>query len=597
MSAIPRFITAVPRHYRKQFIKWLLIDAVIILVAYSAVFSVRNLTLTPGYYMAQGYFVVFTTGVILTMLYVFGVYYHIWLQTSGHGITIILNAMLSATLIIVVVDAMITPRPLPLSVILLGNALAVGGITSARYRSQLTAGLMQWWIMRPYGRQKCTRVLIFGAGEAGQILAWRLKYRTSQQSHDVVGFIDDNPDKRGLYVEGCPVLGDRHQLQHIVETHYIDLIVIAIQNIGGPDFREILSLCEATSARIKVVPDLTDFVNARHNTTLLRDVRPEDLIGRSALSRDSNAVNLAHVTHKTILVTGAAGSIGSELCRQIPLHKPKQMIMLDSNESGLHDLVTAVKTRFPDVDLVPVLADITVRDSLQAVFEQFPIQVVFHAAAYKHVPMLETCPHEALRVNVGGTRNVAELARDCGVKRFVLISTDKAVNPSSVMGASKRVCELIVKALAAEQRHTLFTAVRFGNVLGSRGSVVPTFNRQIDHGGPVTVTHPDMRRYFMSIPEAVNLVIHAACLTTGGDTFVLKMGDEVRIVELAERMIRLRGLRPYQDIPIRFTGIRPGEKMNEGLFSESEYVVKTAHPHIIKIVSQEPMTPALFYHG
>jgi FlaA1/EpsC-like NDP-sugar epimerase len=332
------------------------------------------------------------------------------------------------------------------------------------------------------------------------------------------------------------------------------------------------------------VPEKYAMLNQRLGVATLRDVQPEDSWGAAG---GSPAVDMTR-SGKVALVTGAAGSIGSELVRQLISYEPTLLVMLDNNESGLHDLYTELKPQFPDVEFRPVLADITQRDSLERVYATYRPQIVFHAAAYKHVPMQELFPHESIRVNIGGTRNLAELARDYGVERFVLISTDKAVDPSCVMGASKRAAELLMKALSAQSGHsTLFTAVRFGNVLGSRGSVAPTFNRQIDKGGPVTVTDKDMKRYFMTIAEAVNLVIHAAAMTTGGELFMLQMGEEVPILELAERMIRMRGLRPYDDIEIKFTGVRPGEKLNEKLQRDSEVQISTIHPHIVKLEDRD----------
>jgi FlaA1/EpsC-like NDP-sugar epimerase len=361
-------------------------------------------------------------------------------------------------------------------------------------------------------------------------------------------------------------------------------------NISGADFRDILAYCEKTGARIKVAPDLMSAVTGESTNNLLRDVQPQDLLGRAPIGRHEG-IDLSIITSKVTLVTGAAGSIGSELCRQLCNFRAARIILLDNNESNLHELHIELLAKYPQVQFVPVLADITIREMLCEVFERYQPQVVFHAAAYKHVPMLESYPAEALRVNINGTRNLLAMAQTFAVERFVLISTDKAVNPSSVMGASKRICELMLHALALENNGpTLFTSVRFGNVLGSRGSVLPIFEHQIEAGGPITITHPDMTRYFMTIPEATNLVIHAACLTAGDDLFLLKMGEMVKIVDLAERMVRLRGLRLGKDIHVHYTGVRPGEKLYEELYTGSEQLIDTAHPSIVKLQAKQPFS-------
>ncbi len=423
-----------------------------------------------------------------------------------------------------------------------------------------------------------------GAGDAGQVTAWRLKHRSPGSTYQVVGFVDDDPAKQKLYIEGCRVLGTREDITHLVEDQRIDLIIFAIHKISGPDFRTILSHCERTRARIKLVPDVMAAIDGNTHTPLLRDITAEDLLGRQTISWHPN-VDATHVSHKVVLVTGAAGSIGSELCRQMLTYEPAKLILLDNNESGLYDLFAELSLNAEPDKLALVLGDITDRASLERLFAQYQPQVVFHAAAYKHVPMLELHPQESIRVNIGGTLQVAQLAQHYKAERFVLISTDKAVNPSCVMGASKRICELLMHALSAQDRPTLFTAVRFGNVLGSRGSVVPIFTRQIDAGGPVTITDAEMTRYFMSIPEAVNLVIQAACVTSGNDLFMLKMGEVVRIVDLAERMIRMHGLRPYIDMPISFTGVRSGEKLHEELYMSDEELHATVHPDIVQLVN------------
>lgn len=578
----------IPRRYIIHVIKSALIDVVIVLAAYTVAFSARAV-ITPLEFLNGAKLIILASVIIVGTFYLFGIYQRLWSQTSGHGMTIIINATAVATLQIVLIDIIPEQRPLPLSIVILGNLLALSGFVAVRYRSRLISGASWRWqaIWNHKFPKLSTRVLIVGAGQSGQELAVRLKHRTRQNNYTIVGFIDDDLEKRNMYVEGCRILGSRDDIERIVEEHNVDLIVVAIHNIPGPDFRDILTHCENTQARIKVVPDVAALMDAKHNVDFLRDVEAEDLLGRGVISRHAN-VDVSPIVGKVILVTGAAGSIGSELCRQLPAYHPGKLILLDCNESGLHDLTIELCAKFAESHFIQVLADITVPRAMQSVFAQYQPQIVFHAAAYKHVPILQVYPNEALRVNIGGTRLLAELARDFEVERFVLISTDKAVNPLSVMGASKRICELLMKALSQQpDNRTLFTSVRFGNVLGSRGSVVATFNQQIRNGGPVTITHKDMTRYFMTIPEAVNLVIQAACLTKGAEIFLLKMGEVVRIVDLAERMIRLRGLRPYKDIEIKFTGIRPGEKLHEQLYDgASVNAVETAHPGIIQLNGQ-----------
>jgi FlaA1/EpsC-like NDP-sugar epimerase len=563
---------------------WLSFDFVIIILAYTVAFFSRSV-LAESVPNQSAPAIIGSAAVTLLGMYFFGVYQRIWTHTSGHSVMVIVSGVVVATIAISTVNLLITPRPLPISVPIMGSVLALVGLVAVRYRSRLISGLSWRWraIWHQEFPERGTRVMIVGAGESGQDLAWRLRHRFPENNYQIIGFIDDDPHKHHMYVEGCLVLGGREKIVEIADFHHVDLIVVAIHNITGGDFREIISLCEKTQARIKVLPDLYELVRKPQSSTLLRDIQPEDLLGRSTVSRHKD-VDMSPVTGKVILITGAAGSIGSELSRQIMDYEPVKVILLDNNESGLHDLVVELRAAHPHIEMEPALVDIAVHEPLRRVFHIYKPQIVFHAAAYKHVPMLQLYPLEALRVNVKGTLNLAEMAVNHDVERFVLVSTDKAVKPSNIMGASKRIGELLLHALSLEPTcHTLFAAVRFGNVLGSRGSVIPTFNRQIDNGGPVTVTHADMTRFFMSIPEAVNLIIHAGCLTQGDEIFVLKMGEEVRILDLAERMIRLRGLRPYKDIDIHFTGIRPGEKMHEELFYDSENPAETRHPNIVKL--------------
>ncbi len=588
----------VPRHLTR-ILRWMAADVLIILVVYALVpFAVQG-----TFPLARPEFAALVFGALLAIvlgLYTNKVYHMVWPRTSGYGISRIILPILVVWLLMVLIDVPFSPMPVPLVTLLIANLFILFGILSLRYRTRLLTGA-SWRVQDIRHREypityTHIKVLVVGAGEAGQELVWRMKHRlvSHDYSYDVIGFVDDDPTVQGLYIELCPVLGTRADIPALAAKYDADLVVLAIFNIVEADRSDILRLCEKTSARIKTLPDVFALMNANKSATLLRDAQIEDLIGRGAQNRNE-AIDLSLVLTKTVLVTGGAGSIGSELCRQLCAYGVERLLMLDNNESGLYDLEIELATKFPAMKgkITPILADVTVDRTLGVVFTKYCPQVVFHAAAYKHVPMIQEFPNEALRVNIGGSRRLAELSQSHGIERFVLISTDKAVDPSNVMGASKRVCELILRALSAvPDNHTVFTSVRFGNVLGSRGSVVPTFNRQIENGGPVKVTHRDMTRFFMSIPEAANLVIHAACLTNGTDIFLLKMGEAVRILDLAERMIRLRGLRPYIDIPIEFSEPRPGEKLHEKLHSDSEILRDTLHPGISQLSQPDKPFPA-----
>ncbi len=575
----------------RRLVPLVFLDAFVFYFAYVATYAVRTTKVSPLFNDdSHSLFFILLSGLVMFgALYIFGGYNRLWSRTSGYDVRVIVFAVGATTALELAVDFFTNPRPVPLSVVLVGNMIVLMGFVSVRYRSRVISGVSWRWraIWKQQFPKSSVPVLIVGAGDAGQTTAWRLQFRVPSEvtTYQVVGYVDDDTEKQGMYIEGRRVLGTIHDIACLVEKHHVELIIVAIHNIAGPDFRRVLEECERTQARIKIVPDVLAHIKENIGAPLLRDIRPEDLLGRQPVGWHAG-VDVTPIANKVILVTGAAGSIGSELCRQLLTYHPAKLIMLDNNESGLHDLLIELSNEKTKPVLVPFLADITQRPMLQRMFQEYKPQVVFHSAAYKHVPMLELYPAESIRVNIGGTQQVAGLARDHNVERFVLISTDKAVNPSSVMGASKRVCEMLMHAFAQTSPSTRFTSVRFGNVLGSRGSVVPTFTRQIEAGGPVTVTDPNMTRYFMTIPEAVNLVIHAACLTQGDDLFMLRMGEVVRILDLAERMIRMRGLRPYNDIPIKFTGIRPGEKLNEELHHDGEDTTPTLHPSIVELKSR-----------
>jgi FlaA1/EpsC-like NDP-sugar epimerase len=567
----------------KRLVMWLLADFLILIAAYLIAFSARLLSI-PSLDTGTLVFMLVSGILFLTMIYLHKGYRVYWYQASSANALILLRSMVWAGATLTVIDIIFLSRPVPLSVLWVAMLLSFGGVTAIRYRSRLLEWRWKGFWQQEMRERETERVLIVGAGESGHNTAIRLKRGFRDAHYEVCAFVDDDANKQDMLIEGAQVLGFTQDIPEIVSREKIDLIVVAIHNISGAKLRQILQSCEASLARVKLVPDMQKILDKKLNRSFLRDVQPEDIIGRKLLSHNE-AVDLCVIANRVVLVTGAAGSIGSELARQIlRYHKPTKLILLDNNESGLYDLHHELLAEDADIDIETALVDISLSENLKAAFASYRPQIVFHAAAYKHVPMLEQHPNEALRVNIGGTLKVAEAAMLYQVERFVLISTDKAVNPSSVMGASKRICELIIYALGMQNTHkTLFTAVRFGNVLGSRGSVVPLFNRQIDNGGPVTVTDKRMTRYFMSITEAVNLVIHAAAMTNGNDIFVLKMGEVVKIDDLAQRMIRLHGLRPDIDVKIEYTGVRPGEKLHEAFHAEFESLRETLHPSIMKL--------------
>ena len=436
-----------------------------------------------------------------------------------------------------------------------------------------------------------TRAAVYGAGELGQLLVRRLKTHVDGRGYRIVGFLDDDPRKHGLTVHGIKVVGGREVLRSFVAKENVDVIVLAMGTTTGSDMRDILAVAQGTAAQIKVAHDVVNWMGDRYSAALLRDMRPEDLIGRQATQLDHERCRDL-VGGRTVLVTGACGSIGSELIRQILPLLPARIVAVDMNESGLYDLAVEIKALKADVEIRVVVGDVTNRQRMLDVVRSERPEVIFHVAAYKHVPLMELYPHEAAWTNVWGTWVMADAAAQHGSGHFVLVSTDKAVNPSSVMGATKRMAEILVHeprergSNGHSASKVQMTVVRFGNVLGSRGSVIPTFERQIELGGPVTITHADMTRYFMHPEEAAALIVEAASLSAGDDVFMLDMGDRIRIEDLAYKMIRLRGLRPKVDIPIEYIGLRPGEKLHEELIYGHEHRTETAHPRVFQIESQ-----------
>ena len=427
------------------------------------------------------------------------------------------------------------------------------------------------------GSGQCVRILIIGAGDAGAMIAREIKQHYFAEKK-IIGFIDDDPRKIGRILYDVKVLGNRYVISKVVKDYGIQEIIFAIPSAGGDVLHDVLMECRHTGCKIKKVPGLYELIDGKVTVTQLRDVNVCSLLRREPIRFDIKQV-ASYITGKRILITGAGGSIGSELCRQVAVTDPSYLVLLGKGENSIYDIHMELHEKYPGLAIQPVIADIRDKASIENAFRRFRPEVVFHAAAHKHVPLMEAQPDEAVRNNIFGTKVVAEAADRSGVQVFVMISTDKAVNPTSVMGATKRVAEMIVQSLNKVSA-TKYVAVRFGNVLGSRGSVVRLFKQQIDRGGPVTVTHPEMTRYFMTIPEACQLVIQAGAQAKGGEVFVLDMGKPVKIVELAKDLIELSGLRPGKDIEVVFTKPRPGEKLFEELLTSEEGSTATKHEKI-----------------
>jgi len=405
--------------------------------------------------------------------------------------------------------------------------------------------------------------------------------KTSQLNLIPIGFLDDNPAKQKHSIHGVTVIGAVNDLGTAIDLHHIDEVIIAIPSAPGRLVRMVNDICRVKGIVSRTMPGIYELIGGKVSVNRLREVDITDLLRREPIRVNDEAVG-ATLADKQVLVTGAGGSIGRELCRQIARRNPSQLVLLGHGENSIYEILLELREDYPDLTLTPVIADIRNAERLAQIFHEHQPQVVFHAAAHKHVPLMEANIGEAVTNNIIGTRNVTQTVRDHNVERFVLISTDKAVRPTSIYGATKRVAEMIVLN-AAHESNRAFTVVRFGNVLGSRGSIIPIFKNQIASGGPITITHPDMYRFFMTIPEAVYLVLQAASMEHGSETFVLNMGEPVRILDLAEDLIRLSGLEPHRDIEIMFTGIRPGEKLTEELWDEGTPLMKTLHPDIFRL--------------
>lgn len=431
---------------------------------------------------------------------------------------------------------------------------------------------------------KANNLLIIGAGMGAREIIIAIK-NNMRDKYNIIGIIDDDISKINHYILGVKVLGTRYDIPKIAKEKNVDLIFFAINKIDAISRRKILEICQETGVKTRVLPTTEEVITKHGAMNSLRDVQIEDLLGREPVHLDNKNIN-SLIKNKTVLVTGGGGSIGSELCRQIVKYDPKRLVILDIYENNLYDIEMELRAEYPKLNLEAIVASVRDKARLNNVFETYKPEIVFHAAAHKHVPLMEKSPLEAIKNNVFGTYNVVNCADEYGVEKFVLISTDKAVNPTNIMGASKRVCEMIVQA-KNKVSNTEYAAVRFGNVLGSNGSVIPLFKKQIERGGPVTVTHKDITRFFMTIPEAVQLILQAVTYAKGGEIFVLDMVEPVKIYDLAVSLIKLLGYEPNVDIPIEITGLRPGEKLYEEILMSEEGLTSTKHN---KIFITEPMS-------
>ncbi len=469
----------------------------------------------------------------------------------------------------------------PSSVFLLDWVLTIASISAARigYR-------FYYEELRPLSVASQTRLLIVGAGDTADSILREI-VRTSEDRYRVIGFLDDDASKQRARIRGIDVLGTTEQIRDVCQQHDVDEVLIALPSSPQKKIRHLIGLCQGMNLRFRTVPAVTDLIEGKVQVSQIRPVDIEDLLGRDPVTLDIEGIG-DYIRDRVIMVTGAGGSIGSEMCRQIARFKPRRLLLAERMENALFEINRELERNFPELVRVPCIADIADKQRIRHILETQKPTAIFHAAAHKHVPMMEWNPGEAVKNNILGTQNLADAALEAGVAKFVMISTDKAVNPTSVMGCSKRVAEMYVQQL--REHHpgsTEFVTVRFGNVLGSSGSVVPIFKEQIARGGPVTVTHPEMTRYFMTIPEASQLVLQAGAMGQGGEIFLLDMGEPVKIVQLAMDLITLSGLRPNEDIEIQFSGIRPGEKLFEELSITGEDVARTAHPKI-GIIKKRP---------
>lgn len=552
----------------------IIIDIVLINLAFYIAFYLRF----EGNIQAQHFQnylqnIIAITIIKVIILNYFKLYKSLWEYASIEELVqIVISSIIANTAVISYL--FINQANLPRSIYILTTMLDIFLIGGVRFSYRT---LRKWKKVDINGKRHEKRIMIIGAGDAGAMVIKELKNHTKLNSK-TVAIIDDDIKKEGQRINGVPVLGQRYDIVSIAIKKRIDEIIIAIPSASKKDISEIVEECKRTKCELKILPGMFELIDGKVSIQKIRNVQIEDLLGRDEVKLNTEEIS-GYIEGKTVLVTGGGGSIGSELCRQIAKFKPFQLTILDIYENNAYDLQNELKSRYKELNLKVVIASVREKGRIEEVLEAIKPDVVFHAAAHKHVPLMEGNPKEAVKNNIIGTLNVAQASDKYKVKKFVMISTDKAVNPTNVMGASKRVCEMIIQSMNKHSK-TEFVAVRFGNVLGSNGSVIPLFKQQISEGGPVTVTHPEIIRYFMTIPEAAQLVIQAGAMACGGEVFVLDMGEPVKIIDLARDLIALSGFEPEVDIPIQITGLRPGEKLFEELLLDEEGMKSTRHEKI-----------------
>ncbi len=563
-------------NYRR--IVLIFLDALIVCLVFFLGFLLRFDFNIPSSYLQPG--VLFNIlGVSLVarlgMFYYFGLYKRLWHYASLDELKMIVVSTTLSSGLIGTYFFLNTDIVYPRSILAINWALTILFIGGSRFSWRLWREQIQKKKVTAQKPEK--KILIYGAGDAGEMVIRELK-KHGELNYHVLGILDDDLSKRGMEIHGIKVLGDRSSLKDVIRKKKIEEVIIAIPTAPGTTIREINNLCRDEGVEVRILPGVFELLSGEIDLNQLREVRVDDLLRRDPVKLDNKSI-CGYLEGKKVLVTGGGGSIGAELIRQIAYFQPEKILLFDVSENSVFHVTRELETLFPQLDLVPLVGTIQDRERVREVFAAHRPQVIFHAAAYKHVPLMEINPAEAVKNNIFGTINVCEEAHNFSAECFVLISSDKAVNPTNVMGATKRIAELVIQA-RDKQSKTDYMAVRFGNVLGSEGSVIPLFKEQIKKGGPVTITHPEVTRYFMTIPEAVQLVIQAGAMAEGGEIFILDMGEPVRILDLARDLIRLCGLEPETDIPISFVGLRPGDKMYEELILEEEDVLKTRHEKI-----------------